>query len=91
MVDIHFLRPTAVQQRRGGGHSKLYDDIAAELWPPFIKFGRCSVQPAHEVDAMLAAIVAGATPDELRQLVRQLVAERKNAPAKLAPHQASAA
>jgi prophage regulatory protein len=61
----------------GGGHSKLYAEIADGLWPPFVKFGTSSLQPEHEVNAMLAAIVAGATDDERRQLVKRLVEERK--------------
>jgi len=76
--NIRFLRPAEIQQRRGGGHTKLYADIAAGLWPPLIKHGRASVQPEHEVNAMLAAIVAGASVGEQRRLVQQLVAERKS-------------
>ena len=71
-----FLRIPEILGRRGGGHSKLYSDIAAGTWPPIVKFGRASVQPEHEVDAMLAAVAAGASDDELRRLVEELVRER---------------
>jgi len=84
LTSIRLIPANEVMARRGGGrgarfggHSKLYAEIAAGTWPPFIKFGRSSLQPEHEVNAMLAAIVAGASDDERRQLVRQLVAQRK--------------
>ncbi|HTC52013.1 MAG TPA: hypothetical protein VK700_08770 [Steroidobacteraceae bacterium] len=72
-IEVQRLRGSA----NGGGHSKLYAEIADGLWPPFVKFGTSSLQPEHEVNAMLAAIVAGATDDERRQLVKRLVEERK--------------
>jgi hypothetical protein len=81
---IKLIPATEVMARRGGGrgerhggHSKLYAEIGDGLWPPFIKYGRSSLQPDHEVNAMLAAIVAGASDDERRQLVQQLIAQRK--------------
>lgn len=84
ITSIKLIPAVEVMQRRGGGrggrhggHSQLYAEIADGLWPPFIKFGRNSLQPEHECNAMLAAIVAGATDDEKRQLVQRLVAQRK--------------
>ncbi len=74
---MRLLRVPEILASRGGGHSKLYDDIKHELWPPLIKLGRCSALPEHEVRTMVQAIVAGASPDQLRQLVRGLVAQRK--------------
>jgi|SRR6185437_10972588 len=86
ITSIRLIPASEVMQRRGGGrggrhggHSKLYAEIAEGLWPPFIKFGRASLQPEHECNAMIAAIVAGATDDERRQLVQQLIAQRKAA------------
>jgi hypothetical protein len=76
-MKLRLLRPDDIYRRGGFRHSWLYAAIDAGLWPPLIKHGRCSVQPEHEVDAMLAAIVAGATADEKRKLVKQLVAQRK--------------
>jgi hypothetical protein len=84
ITNVKLIPATEVMARRGGGrggrhggHSKLYAEIAEGLWPPFIKFGRSSLQPECEVNSMLSAIVAGATDDERRQLVQQLVAQRK--------------
>jgi predicted DNA-binding transcriptional regulator AlpA len=78
MNSLRLLRPTEVEHRTGLKHSRLYADIAAGTWPPYVKRGpRISVLPEHELDAMLVAIIGGATPDDLRQLVKQLVARRK--------------
>jgi len=95
---IPLTGPDGVLDRRGGGrggrhggHSKFYAEIAEGLWPPPIKFGRSSFNTEQEVNAMLAAIVAGATDDERRALVRQLVEQRKAAAVPLVPVAASAA
>jgi hypothetical protein len=83
LTSIRLLPRIEVQRRRGGGrggdggHAKLYADIAAGLWPTFIKYGRASMQPEHEVDEMIAAIIAGATEDERRKLVQRLIKQRK--------------
>jgi hypothetical protein len=99
LTSIRLLPRMEVQRRRGGGrgahdggHAKLYTDIADGLWPPFIKFGRASVQPEHEVDRMIAAIIRGDTIEQRRDLVKQLVDERKGvfAPAS-APESAASA
>jgi hypothetical protein len=86
ITSIKLIPAVEVMQRRGGGrggrhggHSQLYAEIADGTWPPFVKFGRASLLPEHECDAMLAAIVRGATDDLRRQLVQQLVAQRKTA------------
>lgn len=73
---IRLIRVPELLHRRGDGRSALYQDIQNGTWPPFVKLGRCSVAPDHEVDAVLAARIAGKSPDELRELVRRLVAER---------------
>lgn len=62
---------------RYGGKSKLFDDKKKGLWPPSIKRGRSSLELEHEVNAMLAAIAAGATEDERRELVRSLIEKRR--------------
>jgi hypothetical protein len=77
MTCLCLLRPAEVLERRGDKKSQLYRDIAAGLWPPWIKHGRASVQPEHEVELLLEAIVAGATRDERRQLVQRLIQQRK--------------
>ncbi len=74
---LSFERIGKVLDRRGCGRSNFYAEIAAGLWPPPIHVGRASLWASHETDAMLAAHIAGATDDQLRQLVRELLELRK--------------
>ena len=55
-----------------------YAMVNAGTLPPPIKFGRSSCWPEHEIDAVVGAIVAGRTENEIRVLVRELVASRSS-------------
>ena len=57
--------------------AQTYDLISDGLFPPPVKVGRKSVFPDHEVNAIVAARIAGVSDDELRELVKRLVAQRK--------------
>lgn len=61
---------------RGDRNTNLYDEIKRGLWPPPIKLGRRSLWLAHESQAVLGAIAAGASDEQRRQLVRELVSQR---------------
>lgn len=77
MTSIYLLRLPAVVDRCARSRSALYRDIAAGLFTPPIHLGsRSSAWPAHEVDALLRAQIAGVPADELRALVLRLTAER---------------
>ena len=57
----------------------IYAWIAAGLMTPPIKLGsKSSAWPAFEVNAILAARIAGKSDDEIRALVVQLTAARKH-------------
>ena len=74
---MRIIRKPAVLERTGFGHSTLFARIADGLFPPQIKLGpRASGWVAGEVDAVIAAQVAGATDGEIRVLVEQLVERR---------------
>ena len=84
------MRPNQLILRRlpdvlaqyGKGRSALYEDISQSLFPPPVKLGaRAAAWPQHEVDAVLAARVAGRGEAELRALVRGLVDQRRTFPA----------
>ena len=61
----------------GIASSTFYEWIARGLMPPGIALGWRSVGwPAHELDAIAVARIAGKTEDEIRALVRDLVAAR---------------
>lgn len=88
-TQISIMRVPAVVARRGDSRSRMYRDIDAGTWTPPVTLGpRCAGWPAHEVDTLLRARVAGASPDELRELVRELLDERGAMWPRRAPSQA---
>jgi prophage regulatory protein len=69
----------------GIAQSTFYEWITRGLMPPGIALGWRSVGwPAHELDAIAAARISGKTEDELRALVRELIAARAHAGEKAA-------
>jgi predicted DNA-binding transcriptional regulator AlpA len=77
MTEIRFDRLPGVLERRSIGRTSHYNDIAAGTWTPPIHLGRASCWPRHETDALLRARIASATDEQLRQLVRDLLEQRK--------------
>lgn len=74
------LRLPAVLRRRGKSRSAHYADVKAGLFVPPVNLGlRARGTPDDEVDALVAATIAGKTDNEVRALVVKLVAERKAA------------
>jgi prophage regulatory protein len=73
------LRLEAVKALTGiCSHATIYAHIKAGLFPDSIPLGLRAVGwPADEVQAVVAARVAGAADDELRALVQQLHAARR--------------
>lgn len=71
LVDLNTVR-----QRTSRARSPLYRDMAAGTFPKPIKLGTSSLWPEHEIDAMVAAYIAEATEDELKELVADLMAAR---------------
>jgi len=64
----------------GIGNSTLYEWIGRGLMPPGVALGLRSVGwPAHELDAVAAARIAGKSEEEIRALVRELIAARVHA------------
>ena len=64
----------------GIAQSTFYEWIARGLMTPGIALGWRSVGwPAHELDAIAGARIAGKTEDEIRALVRDLIASRAQA------------
>lgn len=73
---IHRL--PAVTAASADARSTVYARIKQGLWTPPIKWGpRASGWPAHEVDALIRARIAGKTDDEMRALVKDLIAARR--------------
>lgn len=79
-MSIRLLRLPEVMSRTGKSKSQTYDEIKRGLFPaPVANSARCSAWPDSEVDSINAARIAGKTEDEIRALVRKLVAARKTA------------
>lgn len=71
------LRLPMVQAKTGKGRSATYADIERGLMVKPVKLGERAVGiPDYEVDAIIAARIAGATEGELRALVNRLHAAR---------------
>jgi prophage regulatory protein len=73
-------RIRTVCDRIGFGRSTVYEHISDGTLPPPIRIGpKWSAWPSDEIDALLAARVAGWSDDQIRELVTRLVALRVNA------------
>lgn len=74
------LRFRAVLDATGLKRSSLYRLIAARRFPRPIQLGeRMAAWPSDEVEAFIAVCVRGASAEELRALVQQLEAARREA------------
>jgi prophage regulatory protein len=71
------LKIETVCSIRGVRRTKVYDDMQAGLWPRPIKLStRCARWVASEVVAINQARIAGQGDDQIRELVKRLVAAR---------------
>lgn len=76
-IQIKFQRKTYLLEQFGFKKSTLYTRIKEGLIVPPISLGGTSVAwPEHELQAILRAMCAGKSPDEIKQLVTELVAKR---------------
>jgi prophage regulatory protein len=74
---LQIERKPAVLQRIGLSRSTLHSKIQKGLWCPPIPLGARAVGfIEHETDELIAAHINGYSPDQLRELVKNLVAER---------------
>jgi prophage regulatory protein len=77
------LKDVEVGARLGMARSTAWDCVREGTLPPPIRRGsKWSRWPSGEVDRLEAAIVAGATDDELRALVKELIEARTAGSAK---------
>tara|TARA_B100000745_G_scaffold182046_1_gene119257 strand:+ start:5699 stop:5974 length:276 start_codon:yes stop_codon:yes gene_type:complete len=75
---LKYLRKKDVTELTAMGSTSLYYDVQAGYFPPPIAIGpRAAGYLEHEVQAVLAAKAAGYTPDQLKELVQQLIAKRE--------------
>jgi prophage regulatory protein len=77
---MKLIRLPSVLDQTGNGRSTAYQQIADGLLPKPVLIGlRAKAFPQHEIDAVVAARIAGSTPEEIRELVASLHAKRKEA------------
>lgn len=75
---VRMQRLPEVLGETGKKKSSHYQDIKDGIFTPPVSMGcRCSAWPDYEVQAIIAARIAGKTTDEVRQLVKQLIEIRK--------------
>lgn len=79
MMTNKLLRLPHVLELRGKSRSAHYDDIQKGLMTPPVNLGGRSVGwPEREVAAINAALIAGKSESEIKELVRKLVSDRKS-------------
>jgi prophage regulatory protein len=72
------LRIPAAKTQSGYSRSTIYLRIAQGLWTKPVSLGPRAVGwPAHEIDALNAARIAGKTDAQIRELVESLHAKRQ--------------
>ncbi len=74
---MRILRQRAISEITGRKPASIYRAIAAGLFPPSVDIGpRQKGWPAHEIEAINMAMVAGKSDEELRELVKRMVSDR---------------
>lgn len=77
---LTFVRLPEVKAASGKSRPTIYRDIANGMWTRPVRVGQRMVAwPKHEVEAINAARVSGKTDGEIKALVRELEALRKEA------------
>jgi predicted DNA-binding transcriptional regulator AlpA len=77
-VNLALDRIPAYLARSGKSHSAFYRAVNDGTHTPPVKIGaRSAAIPRHEADAILAAEINGATPEQLKKLVVVLMEQRK--------------
>jgi predicted DNA-binding transcriptional regulator AlpA len=71
------LKDVEVGERLGMARSTTWDCVSEGTLPPPVRRGtKWSRWPSGEIDRIEAAIIGGASDDELRALVRELIEAR---------------
>lgn len=81
MTHAQLLRLPEVETRYGAKRTSIQKHIDAGIFPPPIKLGKTTLWPADEVEAVVRARIAELGDDQLRGLVKRMMAARKSAAA----------
>jgi prophage regulatory protein len=75
---LRILRINEVLQRQGLPKSTFYEKVKMQLMTPPVSLGARSVGwPEHEVDELNRALIAGASVEQVKQLVCELTEQRQ--------------
>ena len=74
---LSLLRLPAALEATGERRSTFYNRIKSGEMPPPVKIGeRAAAWPAHEIQVVVSALIAGSSKADIRALVSRLIAER---------------
>jgi predicted DNA-binding transcriptional regulator AlpA len=76
-INLEFLRLPTVLERTAKSRSVFFREVGAGLYTPPVKIGRNSFWPRHEINTLMAAEMNGATQEQMKRLVLELLAQRK--------------
>jgi len=77
-------RLTKVEDKTGCKKSMVYDLVGKGLFPEPVKIGERAVAWVEsEIDAIVAARITGKSDDEIRELVKALMAKRQQSADKI--------
>lgn len=78
MSELNLVRASRVMGKTGlSARSSVYAQVSSGILPPPIKIGaRASAWIEREIDAVIAARIAGKSQGEIRTLVKDLIAKR---------------
>lgn len=79
MTALSLWRMPRVREATGTGRAQTYADVADGLLPRPIHQGRMALWPSHEIEAIVLARIAGRDDQQIRELVAELMAARKDA------------
>ena len=75
---LNLIRLPKVKSKTGYCGSTVYANVTDQTLTPPIKIGpRASAWPEYEIDAIIAARIAGKSDDDIRELVNELTAKRE--------------
>ena len=81
-MHLRLIKNIEARNALGVGNTTFYEQLNAGLITPAVKLGVHSVAwPKHEIQAIVAARIAGQSDDQIKALVKQLVEDRQKLPA----------
>jgi prophage regulatory protein len=79
---LQLIKNAEARSSLGVGNTTFYEQLNAGLITPAVKLGVHSVAwPKHEIQAIVAARIAGQSDDQIKALVKQLFEDRQKLPA----------